>query len=403
MKITAIETVRTETVPNLVLLLVETDDGLTGLGETYFGATAVESYLHGPAAEYLLGQDPARVNEHAGRLRAYVGSSGTGTEMRANSAIDLALWDLRGRVLGAPLCDLMGGRAWESIWAYNTCAGPSYMSRSSRQEIAGWGANEVLGAYEDLTAFLKYPADLARSLLSEGIRGMKIWPFDSASEASNGQRLSLSDLDKAIEPFRQVRDAVGNSMELLVELHGLWNMSSARRILSALEEVGPFWVEDPFPPDDVEALTALRRATPLVIAGGETLGGAAAFSRLIVSGAVDIVIADLAWSGGLSTATEVATLAKSHRLGVAPHDCTGPVAFACSVQYSLAMPNAVAQEMVRAFYHGWYGDLVSGLPSLKDGHINSTALAGHGVELKAGLLERPGIRHRRSELRPGTA
>ena len=172
------------------------------------------------------------------------------------------------------------------------------MSRSSRQEIAGWGANEVLGAYEDLTAFLKYPADLARSLLNEGITGMKIWPFDSASEASNGQRLSLSDLDKAMEPFRQVRDAVGNSMELFVELHGLWNMSSKADPVGPgrggpVLGGGPRSTRRRGSSDSVAPRHAARNSRR------RNIGGTAAFSRLMVSGAVDIVIADLAWSGGL--------------------------------------------------------------------------------------------------------
>lgn len=398
MRITALETVRVEEIPNLLLLRVKTDEDLVGLGETYFGADSVEAYLHGPVAEYLLGSDPTRVAEHARCLSAYVGTSGTGTEMRGNSAVDLALWDLRAKVLGVPLFELLGGRVCSGIWAYNTCAGPSYMSRRSHQEVAGWGLGDPGGTYEDLDGFLHRPVELAKSLLSEGICGMKIWPFDLASETSSGQRLSLQDLDQAMEPFHSIRDALGSSMELLVELHGSWNLSSAKRILAALEEVTPFWVEDPVAMEDSEALAWLRGSTPLVIAGGETLGGHVSFRRLIESGSVDIVIADLSWSGGLTAATKVATMADAHQLGVAPHDCTGPVSFACSVHFSLATPNSVAQELVRAFYHGWYSDLVEGLPLLSDGRLDVAERPGHGVELRPEALERAGTSQRRSEL-----
>jgi galactonate dehydratase len=181
MRIAAIETVRLGRVPNVIHVLIETDDGMVGLGETYFGAATVETYLHEAVAPYLLGQDAAEIATHARRLTAYVGSTGTGAEMRGNSAVDLALWDLRGKALGVPIWQLIGGLARERIWTYNTCAGSGYMSAHSHQETGNWGLDETTGPYEDLHGFLHHPVELARSLLAQGCAGMKIWPFDLAA------------------------------------------------------------------------------------------------------------------------------------------------------------------------------------------------------------------------------
>jgi len=398
MKITALETVRLGRVPNVIHVLVETDEGLAGLGETYFGAATVETYLHEAVAPYLLGKDPSAIATHARRLSAYVGSTGTGAEMRGNSAVDLALWDLRGKTLGAPLWELLGGLARERLWVYNTCAGSGYMSAQSHQEAVNWGVDEPTGPYEDLYGFLHHPADLAESLLAEGFTGMKIWPFDLASEATNGHRISLAELDRGLEPLRRIRDVVGTSMEILVELHGAWNLSSAKRILGALQEFQPFWVEDPLRMDDNEALRSLRNATDIVIAGGETLGGAFAFQRLVESRAVDVVITDLCWSGGLTSALKVVDLAESHHLGFAPHDCTGPVSLAASVHLAMSMPSAVGQEVVRAFLNGWYSELVTGLPTLVNGYVEAPLSPGHGIALRPERLEKGDVSRRRTEL-----
>jgi galactonate dehydratase len=396
MRVTAIETVRLGRVPNVIHVLIETDEGAVGLGETYFGAATVETYLHEAVAPYLLGKDPSEIGSHARRLTGYVGSTGTGAEMRGNSAVDLALWDLRGKALGVPLWKLLGGLAREQIWVYNTCAGSGYMAAESQQETANWGLDKSAGSYEDLYGFLHHPVDLARSLLAEGFTGMKIWPFDLAAESTDGQRISLVDLERGLEPFRQIRSAIGSSMELLVELHGLWNLSSAKRILKALEDINPFWVEDPVPMDHTEGLRELRHAADVTLAGGETLGGTRAFERLIDNRAVDVVITDLAWSGGLSAALRVANLAESNRLGFAPHDCTGPVSMATSVHLSLTAPNAVAQEVVRAFINGWYADLVSGLPAIVDGYVQAPMRPGHGIELRPERLDQADVSRRRT-------
>ena len=159
MRISRLDTVRTEEFPNLVHLLIHTDEGLTGLGETFFFADAVEGHIHGVLADYLLGKNPADIERHSNALRGYVGAASSGAEMRAASAVDIALWDLRGKELDQPLYDLLGGRSRDRIRTYNTCAGERYVRGRHAQAVSNWGIYEPSsdGRHEDLEAFLHHP------------------------------------------------------------------------------------------------------------------------------------------------------------------------------------------------------------------------------------------------------
>jgi L-alanine-DL-glutamate epimerase-like enolase superfamily enzyme len=399
MKVRAIETIQLAEFANLCWVQVHTDEGLIGLGETFFGADAVAAYIHESAAPYLLGKDPLRIDEHSNQLRAtYVGFSGTGAEMRGLSAIDIALWDIFGQSTGQPIHQLLGGLSRDKIRTYNTCAGYGYV-RSKMNRISGeWqpmGA-QAEGPYEDFEAFLNRADELAESLLQQGITGMKIWTFDAYAAASNGTYISGPDLQKAIEPFRKIRKAVGNRMDIMVELHTLWNMPTAKRIMAALEEIDPFWFEDPIRMNNADALAELARSTRVPITASETLATRAAYREFISRGAIGIVMPDLSWIGGISEARKVASYAEAHHLPVAPHDCTGPITYTASVHLSMNAPNALVQESVRSFYTGWYKEIVTDLPQMKDGYIHPMSGAGLGTKLLPDLTKRPDAKIRRS-------
>jgi len=219
-----------------------------------------------------------------------------------------------------------------------------------------------------------------------------MWPFDAAAYASGGLHISADDLDRGLEPFRQARRAVGDRMDLMVELHGLWNLPTALRIAQAFEREGlrPYWIEDPLRPDDLESLARFARGTAIPTTASELLGGRQAFRELLEARAASIVMLDLGWCGGLSEGKAIASMAEAFGLPVAPHDCTGPVVWTASVQLSLNAPNALIQETVRAFYTGWYTELVTGLPLVEDGQVRLASRApGLGVELLPGLTARP--------------
>jgi L-alanine-DL-glutamate epimerase-like enolase superfamily enzyme len=395
MRVTRIDTVRVGEFPNLVHVLVHTDEGLTGLGETFFFADAVEAHIHDVVAEYLLGQDPVAIERHAAALRGYVGAAASGAEMRAASAIDIALWDLRGKVVDQPLHDLLGGRSRDHIRTYNTCAGERYIRGRSAQAVQNWGLQDGSnGRHEDLDAFLHHPEELARSLLNTGTTGMKIWPFDPYAEATNGHDITGSELERALEPIRRIRSAVGHEMDVMIELHALWDVPAAGRIIAALEEFEPFWIEDPVRVTSADALAELQRATHTPIAVGETLSGLADFRDLLVRDGARIVIFDVGWMGGITTARKVAALAESHERPVAPHDCTGPVVYAAATHLSLHLPNAILQESVRAFWDGWYQQFVTALPVIERGMVTAPAGPGLGVELRPELFERHDVQIR---------
>jgi galactonate dehydratase len=391
MKVTRIETIRIDEFPNLLFTRVYTDEGIVGLGETYYGARAVESYIHETVAPYLIGQDPLEIDRHVRGLYGYVGYRSSGAEMRGNSAIDIALWDIFGKVTGQPLYQLLGGKVRDSIRIYNTCAGYRYVRSQPRQAVANWGIGEVEnpGPYEDLDGFLYRADELALSLLEEGITGMKIWPFDPYAEQSGGHYISARDLDRALEPFRKIRDAVGNRMDIMVELHGLWDFPSARTICAELEQFKPFWYEDPIKADNIDALAELAQSTRVPVAACETLSTRWSFREVLERKAAGIAMVDLSWTGGISEARKIANLAEVYQRPVMFHDCTGPVILAASTHLSLNAPNALVQETVRAFYHGWYGELVTDLPPIENGTITVSPAPGHGIELLPELTSRP--------------
>jgi galactonate dehydratase len=399
-KVVQIDTLRLGEFPNILFVLVHTDEGLTGLGETFFGARAVEAYVHETAAPYLLGKDPLRIDQHAGQLHGYLGYASSGAETRGNSAVDIALWDLFGKVANQPVYQLMGGKSRERIRTYNTCAGYRYVREAPRQEVSNWGlsGHEEEGPYEDLDAFLHRAGELAEDLLSQGITAMKIWPFDPYAEESGGHFISEENLQVALRPFRQIREAVGERMDVMVEFHSLWDLPTARRIARALEEFEPYWFEDPLKADDLDALARFVRSTRVPVTASETLSGRAAFRELMEKGAAEIVMLDVSWCGGIGEAKKIATMAEGRHLPVAPHDCTGPVVFTASTHLSLNLPNALVQESVRAYYTGWYKELLTALPTVENGHVAPPEGPGLGTELLPDLHERPDADLRSSKL-----
>jgi galactonate dehydratase len=389
MKITALETIRLGEFPNLIWVRIETDEDITGTGETFYRVEPVEAYLHATVAPLLLGQDPLRIDATSKKLmNDYVGFASSGAEMRAASAIDIALWDLFGRAMGQPVHQMLGGLSRDSIRTYNTCAGYRYVRQSVGQATRNWGLDASTGPYEDLDAFLNRADELAESLLEQGITGMKIWPFDFAAERTGGLYIAPEELEKALEPFAKIRRAVGAKMDIMVELHSLWNLPAAKRIFKALEPYDPFWFEDPIKMTSMDALAEAARSTRVPICASETMAGRPAFREMMAKHACGVVMLDIGWVGGLSEAKKIATMAEAHQLPVAPHDCTGPLVFAASCHLSLNAPNALIQESVRAFYSGWYKELVTELPRIEQGWIHPMSGPGLGTELLPDLTKR---------------
>ena len=384
MKITALETIRLADRPNLLWVQVHTDEGLVGLGETFFGAATVEAHVHEYIAPRVIGRDPLQIDLLAADLVGYLGFRSTGAEMRGNSAFDIALWDIFGKAMNQPIAQLLGGFTRREIRTYNTCAGTDYVKKTTGQVTANYGLGDS-NQYDDLNGFLHHADDLAHSLLDEGITAMKIWPFDRAAEASRGQYISGPDLRQALEPFEKIRAAVGDRMDILVEFHSMWQLLPAMQIARALTPSQTFWHEDPIKMDSLSSLKRYAEASPAPICASETLATRWAFRDLLETGVAGVVMLDLSWCGGLSEARKIASMAEAWHLPIAPHDCTGPVVLCASTHLSLNAPNALVQESVRAFYRTWYRDLVTALPTVTNGMITVPPGPGLGMELNPDL------------------
>jgi galactonate dehydratase len=389
MKITAIETVQLSEYRNILWLRVHTDEGIVGTGETFRGADAVAAYLHSEVAPLLLGGDPLQIDRISKQLmEPYVGFSSASAEIRAASAVDIALWDIFGRATGLPLHQLLGGLSRDRIRTYNTCAGYAYNKTGLQRAVQGGTVEVAEGPYDDQVAFNRDAGVLAQSLLSEGITAMKIWPFDPFARANGGNFIHRSEIEAALRPFRQIREAVGDAMEVMVEMHSMWDLPAALAIARALREFRPYWVEDPIKMHDSDALAVYAERSGVPVCASETLSGRAAYIDLLRKGAVDYVMTDVSWCGGVSEARKIAAVAEGFQRPIAPHDCTGPIVFAASIHLALNAPNAVFQESVRAYYSTWYRDLVTVMPRIEGGHIYPLEGPGLGTELSPDIFKR---------------
>ena len=184
----------------------------------------------------------------------------------------------------------------------------------------------------------------------------------------------------------------------MVELNAFWDLPQAKKIARAVEPFEPYWFEDPIKMSNLNSLKEFKDATRIPTTASETIGMRGEFRELLELQACDFVMYDLSWCGGLSEARKIVAKAEAWLRPVAPHDCTGPVLLTASVHHSMNATNALVQEIVRAFYFGWYQDLVTDLPPLENGLIRPPDGPGLGTKLQPEVLRRPDCTIRRSEL-----
>jgi L-alanine-DL-glutamate epimerase-like enolase superfamily enzyme len=378
--ITAVETILDPEHPILVWVLLHSDSGLIGFGETFQSSRAVAELIHETLAQLLLGQNPERIELLWHEMFKAVHYAGyAGTEMRAISAVDIALWDLLGKSVGQPLYTLLGGACRDSIPTYNTCLS--------------------CPPYNDHERFLREPGELARDLLREGICAMKIWPFDHLACNSLGQRISTSDLAAGVAPIAAIRHAVGNQMEIAIEGHCCWNLPSAIRIAQAVEPYRPMWLEELMVSDSPAATRQLRESTTIPIVTSERLMTRFGFKPLLAAGAADILMLDVAWTGGLTESRKIASLAATYQIPVAPHNPVGPISHFVAAHFSASVVNLFLMESVRAFYQTWFDTALTNSLRPNNGSFPLPAGTGLGTELCPEFLSRPNLIRRVSSLK----
>ena len=396
MIITNVETIQNKQYSNIVWVKIYTDEGLVGLGETFRNPEAIVSYIHETCAPYLIGRDPLRVNEHADNLinwtaNRYIGYPTRSVEFRGNSAVDIALWDLKAKASNLSLVDMLGGLCRDNIPVYNTCAADGYNWKANSMSRLS-GNNKIKDKKvirDDLELQVLDSGELAQSLLDEGISAMKIWPFDEFAFASKGQRISYEDLKIGLSRIEKIRNKVGSKIDIMLEYHSLWQLVPALKIAKHVDEFDVFWHEDPINMAHLKDLAEFRSKTIAPIAGSEALGTALWYRDALSANAIDYLHYDLGWIGGITEAIKISGLAHANNRMMCPHDCTGPIVWIANLHISLAFPTAMILESVRAFYNGFYKNLVTNLPKIENGFAFPMAGTGLGAELKDTLLKSP--------------
>ena len=369
MKITAIESLQWKAYPRLLTVRVHTDSGLIGLGETVDKIPGAKAALHGTIAPLVLGQDPLDIEGLWRFVMDNIMYHGyAGAETRALSAFEVALWDIMGKHYGAPLYHLLGGKTRDVIPTYNTC-----LSFGAVQDYAAW--------HEDAGA-------LAQSLLDDEISAMKIWPFDQFSAGSLGQRISTADIERGLIPVKQIRDAVGDRMDIGIECHFRWNRVSMERIARALEPYNILFLEDVMPavfPDEIKALSA---KTSIPIVGSELLMTRWQYREWLEKRVSQILMTDAVWNGGIAETRKIANLAETFGVPLVLHNVAGAICHAACMHLGAHIPNLYFVESCRAFYKGYYGLLTDYQPTVSAGHFALPAGPGLGLNLRESALQR---------------
>jgi L-alanine-DL-glutamate epimerase-like enolase superfamily enzyme len=286
-------------------------------------------------------------------------------------ANEVALWDIMGKKYGAPLYHLLGGKTRDRVPTYNTCIG--------------------FGPVQDYAAWHAEAGELAQSLLADGIGAMKIWPFDQFSEGSFGQYIRLDQVEQGLKPVRQIRETVGNAMEIGIECHFRWNRVSMERIAAALEPYDVLFLEDVLPAVYPDEIKLLGQRTKIPIIGSELLMTRWQLREWMEKHVAPILMTDPVWNGGIAETRKIAALAETYGLPLVLHNVAGPICHAACMHLGAHIPNLYFVESVRAFYNTYFPVLSDLRVKVVDGHLAVPDGPGLGVTLSPSALERQDI------------
>lgn len=302
---------------NWVFVKVYTDEGISGVGE---GTLEYKEHALEGAVEhlknYLLGKDPRNIERLYHDIYRDAYWRGGAVLMSALSAVECALWDILGKSLGVPVYALLGGKANEDCRIY----------------VNGWFA----GA--------KTPqefAEKAKIAVKKGVTAMKWDPFGKSY-----LQISNADLTNALECVAAVREAVGDKIDLLIEGHGRFDVPTGIKIAKELEQFKPMWFEEPVPPNNLEALKAVREKSPVAISAGERLYTRYDYNELFKTRACDYIQPDVSHAGGIMELKKIAAIAEANYIPFAPHNPSGPIANAATLQLAACCPNFCILEIM---------------------------------------------------------
>jgi galactonate dehydratase len=312
--------------PRWLFLKIETDQGIVGWGEPVLeGRAASVAAAVEELSDYLIGQDPRRIEEHWTVLYRSGFYRGGGIHMSALAGIDQALWDIKGKALGVPVHDLLGGRVRDRIKVYSWIGGDR-------------------------------PAELAAQAKDAVERGFSAIKMNGPEEL---QYLDSRDkVEKVVANVAAVREAVGPDIGIGVDFHGRVHRPMARVLLDALAPYHLMFVEEPVLSEHVDGIADVLRNSATPIALGERLYSRWDFKDVITSGVVDIIQPDLSHAGGITEVRKIAAMAEAYDIAVAPHCPLGPVALAACLQLDAVAYNAVIQEQSLGIHYNTSNDLL---------------------------------------------
>lgn len=370
MKITNVSTAVIDGNFPWVLVRIETDKGITGLGEAYWGAGVAE--LVHAAKPVLIGENPANIGRLVDIMVRSLSGEGSqaGATVTAISGVEIALWDLMGRALDCPISTLLGGRYREKIRIYADC------HAGDTPEPADYAKKAVEVVADGFTA-IKFDLDTKNPHtidLSEEKYARQQWvePFN--------RTIGSLEMRWMVDVVKAVRDAVGPEIMVAMDAHWKFGVNDAIKLAQALEPFDLLWLEDPVPPENLEAQRHVTHSTRTPICTGENLYRKHGFRDLIEKQAARIIAPDIPKMGGLLEFKKVADHADLYYIPMAPHNVASPIGTVAGAHVSASISNFLVMEF-HAHDVPWWGDLVEGEPTIKNGFIHLNDKPGHGLTL----------------------
>jgi galactonate dehydratase len=312
--------------PRWLFLKIDTDAGISGWGEPVVeGRAATVRTAVGELMEQLTGHDPVNIEDHWNAMYRGGFYRGGPVLMSAIAGIDQALWDIKGKSLGAPVHQLLGGRARDSIRVYSWIGGDR-------------------------------PDDVARAATEMRQRGFTAVKMNATEELQYVD--SHVHVDRAVERIAEVRKAVGPAMGIAVDFHGRVHKPMAKILARELEPFRPMFIEEPVLPENNEALRELARHTSIPIATGERMYSRWDFKTVLADGCVDIIQPDLSHAGGITECKKILSMAEAFDIAAAPHCPLGPIALAACLQVDATCHNAFIQEQSLGIHYNKGSDLL---------------------------------------------
>ena len=366
-----------------LLVQVETDAGITGLGEAHWGAGVRDAIRY--IRKYVIGEDARDVDRLWRKMyNVTSGAPWSGAVLCAANGIEMALLDAVGKRYDVPMYQLLGGRYRDRVKLYADCHAGKEDESGSGSEPEGDASGNWHATYAPRADYRSAAyAERAKFAVAKGFSAIKFdldVPTPLQADAYN-RTIARSHLEYMVELARTLRTTVGPDIELALDCHGAYGVSDATRLARALEPFSLWWLEDPIPPHNIEALSHVRAATSTPICTGENLYLRDPFARLLAAGGADIIEPDLPRSAGMLEFKRICDLADSYYVPVAPHNVGSPVATIAGVHMGAAVPNFLAVE-----YHAidveWWSSIVTGSSAvIVDGHLPVPTGPGLGIEL----------------------